>query len=314
VVKPRRTFELRSIESQIGEAMLGPVATELHQDYKIRRLAAQDIFIICTNDDEDAARLEKIRTLHLPGLESEVEAYPTRPAEMCRGILHGIRQGLDNATIRSLTRAGDTEVLKARRLEKSQTAQPRGYSCETCEKAGAQEDHECVPFCALCGSPHSTYATECKQKFYRPDSPKMTQKRRNEGAGAGEDDNDIDVKQKEKQIAELSPGKRQSKFEEWKDASVKTGKGSGQHNQMAFPIEQAIPSPQKPLGDVYFKLIQEMRTEVAQLKEQIQQMQQQMQMFQTEMQTLESKSNKRFERLEMRNSQNLNLDGQEEVH
>lgn len=56
---------------------------------------------------------------------------------------------------------------------------------------------------------------------------------------------------------------------------------------------------------MYFKLIREVRTEVAQLKETIQQMQQQMQMFLTGMQTLESKSNKRLERLEMRNSQEL---------
>ncbi|KAG0429786.1 hypothetical protein HPB47_023308 [Ixodes persulcatus] len=174
--------------------------------------------------EEDAARLEKIKTLHLPGLKLEVEAYLTRPAGTCRGIIHGIRQGLDNGTTQRRTRAGKTKVLGARRLGKSQSA-----------------------LVTFLGN-----RSQAEQKL-------------------------------EKEVQALMEENTRLRKEAGKTETSK---------------QQAIPPPQTTLGDVYFKLIRE-------LKEKIQQMQQQMQMFLTGMQTLESKSNKWLERLEMRNSQEL---------
>lgn len=56
---------------------------------------------------------------------------------------------------------------------------PKGYACSNCGTPNPTDGHLCTPLCALCGGPHRTYAKECTMKFYRPDRPASSTKRKN---------------------------------------------------------------------------------------------------------------------------------------
>ncbi|KAH9367938.1 hypothetical protein HPB48_008342 [Haemaphysalis longicornis] len=122
VVKPRGGINLCEVEGEVTRSVRAACLTPLQECPLIRVHDSQNIALICTNNLDDAKELLKIGHLRIQGKDLEVSTYSAIQEEVCRGVIHGVDDGVTDAEIEHELLAPGYEILGARRLGKSSSA------------------------------------------------------------------------------------------------------------------------------------------------------------------------------------------------
>ncbi|KAH9360943.1 hypothetical protein HPB48_007024 [Haemaphysalis longicornis] len=103
VVKPRGGINLCEVEGEVTRSVRAACLTPLQECPLIRVHDSQNIALICTNNLDDTKELRKIGHLRIQGKDLEVSTYSAMQEEVCRGVIHGVDDGVTDADYRART-------------------------------------------------------------------------------------------------------------------------------------------------------------------------------------------------------------------